>query len=385
MYLGIVEVHIPARRVCSTWWRCAGCRPVGGFLPSSRHASRPEPRLRGTPREAGDHAACTRAAVFGGPGVVRPHCRASRPVLDAAGVRTDNLPGRAGAAAADCSMALTGPRRSHGTAPARPCRPIWRLCHMRAGRPWCAARAFRPFPGTWCPGRMGLGKDKAKPAGWKARGEADMSRDEAYLNAMLRELGAAYYQTLHGEGTASEVARAVDAVADAEGRRDLAAEPGRSGVSGDAGHPLGEETVTTQPSGEGERRIVVGVDGSVPSKAALAWAVKQARLTGATVEAVIAWELPATYGYPVPSPSPTSITADSPQRCSPAPSPKPPARVSRSRSDPRWRRAALHGCCWMRQREPSCWLSAAADMADSSRPCSARSASIASTTPPAPS
>ena len=56
----------------------------------------------------------------------------------------------------------------------------------------------------------------------------------------------------------------------------------------------------TQPSGEGERRIVVGVDGSVPSKAALAWAVKQARLTGAAVEAVIAWELPATYGYPVP-------------------------------------------------------------------------------------
>jgi nucleotide-binding universal stress UspA family protein len=131
-----------------------------------------------------------------------------------------------------------------------------------------------------------------------------MSRDEAYLNAMLRELGAAYYQTLHGEGTASDVARAVDAVADAEGRRDLATEPGRSGVSGDAGHHLGEETVTTQPSGEGERRIVVGVDGSVPSMAALAWAVKQARLTGATVQAVIAWELPATYGYPVPVPVP---------------------------------------------------------------------------------
>jgi nucleotide-binding universal stress UspA family protein len=151
---------------------------------------------------------------------------------------------------------------------------------------------------------MGLGEDKAKPAGWKARREADMSRDEAYLNAMLRELGAAYYQTLHGEGTASDVARAVDAVADAEGGRDLATEPGRSGASGDAGHHLGEETVTTQASGESERRIVVGVDGSVPSKAALAWAVKQARLTGATVEAVIAWELPATYGYPVPVPVP---------------------------------------------------------------------------------
>ena len=59
----------------------------------------------------------------------------------------------------------------------------------------------------------------------------------------------------------------------------------------------------TQPSGERERRIVVGVDGSVPSKAALAWAVKQARLTGAAVEAVIAWEFPATYGYPVLVPS----------------------------------------------------------------------------------
>ena len=33
-----------------------------------------------------------------------------------------------------------------------------------------------------------------------------MSRDE-YLNAMLRELGAAYYQTLRGEGAASDVAR----------------------------------------------------------------------------------------------------------------------------------------------------------------------------------
>jgi nucleotide-binding universal stress UspA family protein len=55
----------------------------------------------------------------------------------------------------------------------------------------------------------------------------------------------------------------------------------------------------TQPGRGRERLIVVGVDGSVPSKAALAWAVQQARLTGAVVEAVIAWEFPATYGYPV--------------------------------------------------------------------------------------
>jgi nucleotide-binding universal stress UspA family protein len=58
--------------------------------------------------------------------------------------------------------------------------------------------------------------------------------------------------------------------------------------------------MTTQLSGEPERRIVVGVDGSAQSKAALAWAIRQARLTGATVEAVIAWEFPATYGDPLP-------------------------------------------------------------------------------------
>ena len=58
--------------------------------------------------------------------------------------------------------------------------------------------------------------------------------------------------------------------------------------------------MTAHPGGHDERRIVVGVDGSVPSKAALAWAAGQASLTGATVEAVIAWEFPTTYGYPIP-------------------------------------------------------------------------------------
>jgi nucleotide-binding universal stress UspA family protein len=45
-----------------------------------------------------------------------------------------------------------------------------------------------------------------------------------------------------------------------------------------------------------DHRIVVGVDGSESSKAALAWAVQQAELTGATVEAVIAWHWPVAYG-----------------------------------------------------------------------------------------
>jgi nucleotide-binding universal stress UspA family protein len=58
----------------------------------------------------------------------------------------------------------------------------------------------------------------------------------------------------------------------------------------------------TQSSGEGERRIVVGVDGSASSNAALAWAVKQATLSGVVVEAVTAWEFPAAYGYMMPLP-----------------------------------------------------------------------------------
>lgn len=39
-------------------------------------------------------------------------------------------------------------------------------------------------------------------------------------------------------------------------------------------------------------RIVVGVDGSPISKVALRWAVNQARLTGASVDAIIAWQFP---------------------------------------------------------------------------------------------
>ena len=47
----------------------------------------------------------------------------------------------------------------------------------------------------------------------------------------------------------------------------------------------------------GGGRIVVGVDGSEPSLAALAWAVRQAELTGAAVDAVTAWQIPVNYGY----------------------------------------------------------------------------------------
>lgn len=47
--------------------------------------------------------------------------------------------------------------------------------------------------------------------------------------------------------------------------------------------------MTTDP------RIVVGVDGSPASLAALRWAVQQADLTGSSIEAVISWEFPTQY------------------------------------------------------------------------------------------
>lgn len=49
-----------------------------------------------------------------------------------------------------------------------------------------------------------------------------------------------------------------------------------------------------------QERIVVGVDGSPASIDALTWAARQASLTGATVDAVLAWRYPMmSGGYPL--------------------------------------------------------------------------------------
>ncbi len=56
-----------------------------------------------------------------------------------------------------------------------------------------------------------------------------------------------------------------------------------------------------------EQRIVVGIDGSNGSKSALRWAMTQAGLTGATIEAIATWRDPPLMGYPygyVPTPIP---------------------------------------------------------------------------------
>jgi nucleotide-binding universal stress UspA family protein len=52
----------------------------------------------------------------------------------------------------------------------------------------------------------------------------------------------------------------------------------------------------TDDAADSTHRIVVGVDGSQGSITALKWAVVQADLTGATVEAIASWQYPVQYG-----------------------------------------------------------------------------------------
>jgi nucleotide-binding universal stress UspA family protein len=47
-----------------------------------------------------------------------------------------------------------------------------------------------------------------------------------------------------------------------------------------------------------QRRIVVGVDGSEPSRLALRWAADEAKLRDATLEVVTAWHIPPQFASP---------------------------------------------------------------------------------------
>jgi nucleotide-binding universal stress UspA family protein len=49
-------------------------------------------------------------------------------------------------------------------------------------------------------------------------------------------------------------------------------------------------------------RVVVGLDGSPASLDALDWAARQADLTGSSLEVVMTWRWPSSYGWAVPVP-----------------------------------------------------------------------------------
>jgi CBS domain-containing protein len=67
-----------------------------------------------------------------------------------------------------------------------------------------------------------------------------MDRRDALLDGMLRHLGAAYYESLHGRASASDVARALGSVEEQVGEP-AAEEPAGTGAprAGDNGHPDG--------------------------------------------------------------------------------------------------------------------------------------------------
>lgn len=61
------------------------------------------------------------------------------------------------------------------------------------------------------------------------------------------------------------------------------------------GHSVAPGTAAgTHSTGE----IVVGLDGSIGSLAALNWAVQEARLRGVAVHAIMAWQFPQVHGAP---------------------------------------------------------------------------------------
>jgi len=69
-------------------------------------------------------------------------------------------------------------------------------------------------------------------------------------------------------------------------------------------------------AGEGEARqvVVVGIDGSAESVAALGWASRYAAATGAKVRAVHAWHYPAAFGIAPEGKAPAWVTAEVEQR-----------------------------------------------------------------------
>lgn len=58
------------------------------------------------------------------------------------------------------------------------------------------------------------------------------------------------------------------------------------------------------------QRIVVGIDGSESSTPVLEWAARQAELTGAELDVIVAWEWPTNYGWVAPMPDSFDPAAD---------------------------------------------------------------------------
>jgi nucleotide-binding universal stress UspA family protein len=67
--------------------------------------------------------------------------------------------------------------------------------------------------------------------------------------------------------------------------------------------------MTAEPSSD-TGRVVAGFDGADSSLHALSWAARQAVLTDSTLEVVMTWEWPSSYGWAVPIPDDFDPEAD---------------------------------------------------------------------------
>ncbi len=70
------------------------------------------------------------------------------------------------------------------------------------------------------------------------------------------------------------------------------------------------KTTLTATQLESDHRIVVGIDGSLSSLAALNWALRQAELTGSTLEVITTWDWPMTPAIGMGPPSDFNPKAD---------------------------------------------------------------------------
>jgi CBS domain-containing protein len=75
-------------------------------------------------------------------------------------------------------------------------------------------------------------------SGWE-KSRQEMSRRDLHLDAMLRHLGAAYYDSLHGRAAPADVSRAVDQVAEQIGEQPATGAPVSQLAGGRAAHPHG--------------------------------------------------------------------------------------------------------------------------------------------------
>ena len=122
-------------------------------------------------------------------------------------------------------------------------------------------------------------------------------------------------------------------------------------------------------------RIVVGIDGSEGSKAALEWAIREGSARGATVDVVICWSVGALPRRRTWRRTRRRETTRRPCWIGCSRRSKLSAQKSRLTLD-RWlSRDIRRACCQKRRWAPSCWSSVREDTARSLGACSVRSAS----------